>query len=148
MRWAMLVALLVFGFANSAFAEPVNLVINYTGGFAHERAVCDKARDDWKAALWVPQGKMVDLTVALEFKLLPEGIQGSSMGFMADANGLPQSVAIDISIDSDMFYDTTLETDDDIPEDKTDAYTVCLHELGHAMGFAQPWSNWDACTDV
>ncbi len=34
-----------------------------------------------------------------------------------------------------LYLDTTLETAGDIPNDRVDAYSVFLHEIGHAIGF-------------
>lgn len=147
--------LLSLGIGIPAFGAATTINVNFTdttGADAATKAlretVFNQAVADWEAALWVPPLKTVTLTIDVEFKVLPKGKGGATSMFMADAMGLPKSVTMMISTNTDVFYDATLGTAGDIPADKKDAYSVARHEIGHAMGFAHNppgYLKWNAC---
>lgn len=56
----------------------------------------------------------------------------------SNANGAANDFRIQVDIDylrDVLFFDTTLNTANDIPTNRTDAFSVFLHEMGHALGF-------------
>lgn len=118
----------------------------FIGGTADQKAAVNAAILDWDFLLSDPVGKSVSLAITFEFKVLTLGNGGNTTLFTPDANDLPMTSAIELSTNTDMFWDSTLGTDNDIPVDKKDGYTVARHEIAHALGFGEPWTKWDACT--
>lgn len=126
----------------------INFVVNFANGTDAQKALFNRAIQDWKQTLLTPEGREMTLTINMSFASLDIGNGGATSNFMADMNNLPKQVDMSISTNTDMFYDGTPDTANDIPMDKKDAYSVMRHELGHALGFSSNpdgYQLWDDC---
>ena len=127
---------------------------------ASRQSVVLAALAQWEASI------LDSNTVSIEFTYLNLG-SGGALGqtassfvaaigddvFPVDQGGCPipmtagnPCVTHSISFNSDrignLFFDLTLDTADDIPFSQFDAYSIALHEIGHALGFADGiWFN-------
>lgn len=161
-----LVTLLI---ANSALAD---IVIDWrnqkNSGFnAAQKSVLKQAISQWERIIHdlngLPGLDAFNLTLTLSNNDPDIFIAGADM-FMEDANQLPTSARILIDPrDQMLFVDPTpkshtefLNTEHDWyggpkkgspAEGKIDLLTVIKHELGHALGFAEPYRLWDMATN-
>lgn len=79
--------------------------------------------------------------------IFPTSQVGCSSGLFVGSPCATHVIEFNISSLDSLFFDLTPETSDDIPFSAYDAYSVALHELGHALGFASGTWKTDFLTE-
>lgn len=85
-------------------------------------------------------GTTSNVTVATmtDGRIISEPVFNEEMRTGVNSNGVVSDFNIECDIDylrDVLFFDPTLGTSNDIPANRTDAFSVFLHEIGHCLGF-------------
>lgn len=88
------------------------------------------------------QGGPAQVTTAARFAdgvILGEGTMSAELRSGGNPNAAGDDLRLQVSIDylrNELWFDPTPETADDIPNNRTDALSVIIHELGHGLVFS------------
>ncbi|WP_271083652.1 DUF4214 domain-containing protein [Brevundimonas sp. NIBR11] len=85
-------------------------------------------------------GTVSNITVGTlaDGRIIAEPVFNEELRTGVNSNGTSSDFNIECDIDylrEVLFFDTTLNTSNDIPNNRTDAFSVFLHEIGHCLGF-------------
>lgn len=125
-----LVAVLLLGYTGVSSASFI--VPTWTGPFTPaEKSVVERAISQWESKINSVNNLLIDFICD---NTMSGNGSTSITEFYTTHQKQPKKATIKLN-NGLLFWDTTLDTDDDIPSDKRDALSTTIHEIAHALGF-------------